>query len=37
MLLMLAYTVQTQHVTHSIVIHFLFGDICKYTRKLSWR
>ena len=37
MLLMLAYTVQTQHVTHSIVIHFLFGDICKYARKLSWR
>ena len=37
MLLMLAYTVQTQHVTHSIVIHFLFEDICKYARKLSWR
>ena len=36
MLLMLAY-VQTQHVTHNIVIHFLFGDICKYARKLSWR
>ena len=37
MLRMLAYTAQTQHVTHSIVIHFLFGDICKYARKLSWR
>ena len=36
MLLMLAY-VQTQHVRHNIVIHFLFGDICKYARKLSWR
>ena len=36
MLLMLAY-VQTQHVTHNIVIHFLFGDICKYARKLSRR